>query len=387
MSQLLIRNCTLLGPEGPETGRFVLCKDDKIAEIDGGRPSETGGEILDAQGGLLTPGFVDLHCHSGDGRHVGEGNTDAVRHVARAHVSHGLTGFLAAIEGDDLDALALRLESIRQCNLDGPTDGARCLGTLIEGPYLSPGAPGAMIAETYRKPDLNEVDQILEAIRPAKLAMTVAPEIEGAIEVIERLVEGGAVAALGHTLAGPEDVERGADAGMSHVTHLFNAMGKFHHREVGAIGAALVEDRLSAEIIADGHHVNPRTLEIAYRCKGPDRLCLITDHNAMGKVGERLIDSRGREVIFGEEAAWTPDGKLVGSRLTMDLAVRNILRFLSIPLDEALGMASTVPARVLGLDDQLGAIEPGYLADLVLLDKDLNVAATIVGGQVLYRNN
>jgi N-acetylglucosamine-6-phosphate deacetylase len=253
------------------------------------------------------------------------------------------------------------------------------VGIHLEGPWLNERRRGAQEAAHLRAPDPGELEALVQAAGGAVRLVSLAPELPGALQLIERVVAAGAVAGIAHSDATYAEAQAGVAAGARHAIHTFNGMRPLHHREPGVIGAVLDAPEVSCELIADGMHVAPAIARLLWRAKGPARLVLVTDATeAAGlpdgryRLGETAIDVRGGRAL-------TPAGSLAGSTLTMDAAVRN-LRDWGVPLGEALSMASATPARVAGLEGRKGAVAPGYDADLVVLDEALRPAAAMAAG-------
>ena len=260
--------------------------------------------------------------------------------------------------------------------------GATALGLHLEGPLLSPVRAGAHPRAAIAAADIAALSSVLA--RDAVRLVTLAPERPGAFDWIRRLREAGVVVSLGHTDASYDELRRGIDAGATLVTHLYNAMSPFHHREPGAVGAALDDDRVAVGIIADGVHCHAAAVRLALRAKGPRGVVLVTDAMAAAGLGPGTYPLGGIEVIVDATSARLADGTLAGSILTMDRALRELVGMTGASVADALRMASEVPARILGLATK-GRIAVGCDADLVLLDRSLEVVATVVGGRVAYR--
>jgi N-acetylglucosamine-6-phosphate deacetylase len=260
--------------------------------------------------------------------------------------------------------------------------GARALGLHVEGPFLSGRRAGAHRLDLIAAAD-DDLFATLLASDDVRL-MTLAPERRGAHDRILRLRERGIVASLGHTDASYDELVAGIDAGATMVTHLYNAMSPFAHRAPGVIGAALVDDRVTVGLIADGVHSHPASVRLAVRAKGIERIALVSDLMPAAGLPPGRYEFGGEPAIVDGETASRDDGTLAGSVVPLDQAVRNVVEWTDATPCDALRMASEVPARLLGLPD-MGRIAPGNLADLVLLDKDLGIEATIIGGQVAYR--
>ncbi len=336
----------------------------------------------------VAAGFVDLQVNGGFGHEVGADPT-ALRALAAKLPSTGVTAFLPTLVSGPAEAYAASLAAVDEVRLEGARGGApssaRILGVHLEGPLLSTARAGihARAAIDAATPSL--VDGLAD---PARVRLvTLAPERPGALELIRRLRARGITVSLGHTDASFEAFTAGVDAGATVATHLWNAMSPFHHRAPGAAGAALFDDRVVALAIADGIHVHPAAFAVALRAKGLDRLGLVTDAIAGAGLGPGPTTLAGQAVTIDGTGARLRDGTLAGSSLTLDQAVRNAALFASLSPGEAVHLASEVPARVLRLGPGSSPFAPGSPADLVLLDEQLTVQATFVGGRLAYRRD
>lgn len=322
-------------------------------------------DALDVSGCSIVPGFVDVHVHAAGGawpRDLG-----SLRSMATGLARGGVTSFLLTTIAAPVPELA----SLVALAATPPDGGARCLGVHLEGPWLAPQRAGAMPIEHLAAVALDDLALLLDA-GPVRM-VTVAPELPGATEVIRQLAARGVVAALGHSDAGYDDALAGFAAGARHVTHAYNAMRGLHHRDPGLLGAALDNPDVTVEVIADGVHVHPSMVRLLWRAAGPQRVCLVSD-GVDGDAGDALV--RDGSVLR------RPDGRLAGSAASLGDAVRQVVGW-GVPLEDALAMASATPARLLGLDDG-GSITVGAVADLVVLDGDLRVRHTVVGGELVH---
>ncbi len=331
------------------------------------RRAELPERVLEAE--IVAPGFVDLQLNGAFGVDVATGGAEALRILRRRLPETGVTAFVATLLSSTDEVIVRVAADVETVATE--EGGARLLGLHLEGPLLSPRRAGV------------HPRAVIEAARavasPARI-VTLAPERPGALDVIRELGARGVVVSLGHTDATHEELVAGADAGATMVTHLFNAMSPFSHRAPGAVGAALVDDRLTVGLIADGVHVHPAALRLAVRAKGVERVALVTDAIAAAGMpaGEHTL--AGLRVLADDVTARLPDGTLAGSVLTMDAAVRNMVTLAGVSPADALRMASEIPARLLGRDARLTR---GSAADLVLLDASLHVVATLVAGAVM----
>ena len=330
--------------------------------------------------GLVAAGFVDLQVNGAFGSDVGV-DAAALEAISRALPSTGVTAYLPTAISWPADRYASLFKAVERA---AAAPGARILGVHLEGPFLAPSRRGAHDPENLRAVDLGLLRELLGSglVR----IMTLAPELPDAIEAIELIAGAGATASAGHTDASDVDVFRAADAGLTLGTHLFNAMSPLRHRDPGAAGALLADPRLRTGIIADGVHVAPTALRIAYAAKGTDGLALVTDAMQAAGMPDGAYTLSGRAVRVEDGVARLDDGTLAGATATMDEAVRRAARFLGVGLQEIIPMATRTPARALGLE-RMGEIVPGADADLVVLDRDGVVVETLVGGETIYRRS
>lgn len=316
---------------------------------------------------LVAPGFVDLQVNGHDGIDVATADHSGWRDIGQRLTAHGVTSWLPTLITAPLEVLDRRLAELEVLIASSP--GPDAVGVHLEGPFLGhargahPAAPAGGIDREW-----------LAALPSCVRLMTLGPECDGVLDAIALLRAKGVVCAIGHTTASAEEAEAAIGAGARLFTHAFNASGPMHHRAPGALGAALSDDRVAISLIADGVHVDPRMLRIAWRAKGPGRVVLVTD--ATGWRAGRLGDA-GIELVDG--APRLADGTLAGSALTMDAAVRFAVDAVGVELTDALAAAASTPAGLLGLDDR-GSITPGRRADLVALNGDLEVEAAWVAG-------
>ncbi len=330
-------------------------------------------DAIDLGDRWLAPGFIDTHVHGGGGAQFNDRDVDGIAAAARFHAEHGTTGLLATLVPAPLDELCVSLQAI------AASGAPNVLGVHLEGPFLSPGSPGALDPALLLVPDRAVLDRLL-GVAPGLVRMvTVAPELPGALELIEAVVAAGAIASLGHSDASYAQAVAAVDAGARSVTHIFNAMPPLHHREPDLLGAALDRTELSCELIADGVHADPVALRLAHRAKGPDGIRLITDAIAATGMPDGRYPLGAREVTVADGRARL-DGALAGSTLTVNAAVANAVQFLGIDVPAGVALASAAPAALLGLGARKGAIAPGFDADLVVLDDGLRAVGTMVAG-------
>ena len=377
-----IVNGTLLLPTGEVEGK-ALAFDETIRGVVDAPPQ--GAEVVDARGGLVSPGLIDVHCHGFMGWDASNGSLDELRQMSRQAAKWGVTAWLPTTMTLGWPALERCFSAIRQAQRESLTEdwrGAQVLGCHAEGPFISPKRKGAQAEENIRRPDAALLRPWADVVK----LMTVAPEADGAPDFIREAARLGVTLSMGHTDATAAQALAGADAGITHVTHTFNAMSPLSHREPGAAGVALSDNRLYCELIADTFHVNPLLFGLMARAKG-DRLVLITDSIQVARLPDGPHDQSGQTVIVDGIRCRFPDGTIAGSALSMDLAVRNFREHTGLPWHEVVNMASLYPARSIGADGSKGCLLPGRDADILIADKDFNVRETFVRGSRVFSGN
>ena len=325
---------------------------------------------------ILAPGFIDVQVNCGGGVLLNDQPTEAgVRLIVEAHRKSGTTGCLPTLITDRIDVLEQLAAVARTC-LQIPG----VLGFHLEGPALNKARRGIHLESEIRAPNARDLAALRSFGNCGRSTVTLAPECVPPT-LIGTLVEAGLRVSAGHSEATAAQIVQAADRGLTGITHLFNAMSQLTAREPGVVGAALHDGRLFAGIICDGLHVDPLALRIATRCKGRDRLMLVTDAMSLVDTDQRHFLLQGRKISLNEGRLIGPDGTLAGAHLTMIEAVRNAVILLGVGIADALTMASRTPAAFLGLESQLGSIAPGYRADLVAFNSRFEVIRTWVAGR------
>ena len=349
---------------------WVRVESDRITGTGEGSPPSPADRHLT---GTLVPGFVDVHNHGGGGAAFTVGSADEAQQAAAAHLRHGTTSIVASLVTDEVDELERHVRVLGELVTDDVLAGVH-----LEGPWLSRDFCGAHEPSLLRPPSPGDVDRLLTAGGEALRMVTLAPELEGAIDAVRRISGAGVVAAVGHTDATWERAREAIDAGATVATHLFNQIRGLHHRHPGPIAALLEDERVWVELISDGVHVHPAMLRLA-RTSAPDRIVLVTD--AMGAAAAEDGDYRlgPIHVQVRDGIARTPTGAIAGSTLTMAGAVRHSVAS-GFTLEQAVDAATRAPAAALGLTD-VGRVEAGTRADLVVLDADLAVASVMRAGK------
>ncbi|WP_406410011.1 N-acetylglucosamine-6-phosphate deacetylase [Streptomyces halstedii] len=353
-----------------ENGRVIV----EGTRIAGSTPD--GARTVDLRGHWVVPGFVDMHNHGGGGASFATGTAEDVLTGVGTHRAHGSTTVVASTVTGDLDFLARQAGMLSELVEQGELAGIH-----FEGPFISPCRKGAHSEALLRDPDPAEVRKLVDAARGTAKMVTLATELPGGIESVRLLAEHGVIAAVGHTDATYEQTVAAIEAGATVATHLFNAMPALGHRAPGPIAALLEDERVTVELINDGTHLHPAALELAYHHAGAGRVALITDAmDAAGSAdGNYLLGPLGVEVRDGV-ARLVDGGSIAGSTLTLDTAFRRAVTVDRIPVEDVVRSISANPARLLGLDDRVGSLEPGKDADLVVLDEDFTLKGVMRRG-------
>ena len=337
-------------------------------------------KVIDATGMMVVPGFIDIHIHGAFGKDSIEGTCESIKTIGRFISSHGTTSYLPTIGTFESGLVMKSIHNIMACT--PPEDGARQLGVHIEGPYLNVEHRGAQQKDMIRSPDPSEYQEWLET--EAVKLVTIAPEVENALDFIDLGTKQGVEFAIGHSGARYEQVIEAVEHGLRQASHLYNGMSGLHHRAPGPVGAILTDDRIFAQIIADGVHVHPAMVKLAVLAKGVSRIILISDSIPGTGLDDGDYDYYGQKFTVKNGIARTPEGGLSGSTLMLDQAIVNMMRFTGLPLNEVLPMATSIPAEAMGWDERIGMIKPGADADITILDEDLEVEKTFVLGREVF---
>ncbi|MGW0603490.1 N-acetylglucosamine-6-phosphate deacetylase [Streptomyces sp. NPDC002640] len=364
-SRTVLTGARVVLPGGTVPGGRVVVEGDRLADP-AAVPADAPATEIDLTGCWVVPGFVDIHNHGGGGASFTSGTVEEVLRGVHTHRAHGTTTLVASTVTGDLDSLARRAGLLSELAEDGEIAGVH-----FEGPFISPCRKGAHSEELLRHPDPSEVRKLVEAARGQARMVTLAAELPGGIESVRMLSEMGVIAAVGHTDATYEQTVEAVDAGATVATHLFNAMPPLGHRAPGPVTALLEDERVTVELIDDGVHLHPGALGLAFRHAGGRRVALITDAMDAAGFGDGryLLGPLEVDVVDGV-ARLTEGGSIAGSTLTLDRAFRRAVTEDGLPVEEVVAAISSTPARLLGLDDRIGSLEPGKDADLVVLDAE-----------------
>ena len=384
---ILLSGATVVLPDRLlEPGTVVIDADRIVDVIAGTRKASGVDEHIDLHRHFIVPGFIDVHVHGCEGTDTLDG-VGAVRRIARRLPRYGVTAFCPTTVACSPGKLREMLDDVRLARLSRPSDAARVLPAHLESNFINPEFNGAQPLDCLRLPSSDRVGEfsgrdildVIDAARAEVGIVTLAPELTGAMDLIGQLVSNGHHVSLGHSGATYDQAIAAIEAGARHATHLFNRMSPMSHRAPGLTGAALDRPEVVAEVICDGVHVHPSAVRLAIAAKSPRGVMAITDGTAGAGLPRGSRAALGGRMITVGDAAHLEDGTLAGSVLTMDRAFGMLVRTARMTLVDAATMCSTTPARALGLD-ALGVIQAGGQADLTILDADLQVRYTFVGG-------
>lgn len=390
MRNFILTNAIVYEEENMIENGFVQVEGRKIKTVDKYNDSSfsTNEVIKLPSNWRVVPGFIDLHIHGANGMDVMDGSGNSLDVICKALPQEGTTSFLATTMTAPHVQIKETLESVKNYLQRPFHDGrAELLGVHLEGPFLSPFQNGAQPNDHIIKPDLALFRKWQQLSGNAIRLVTLAPELEGGDFFIKELASSGVVAAIGHSDATYEQTIVAISNGISHATHLFNGMRGLHHREPGVVGAALLNDSIVAELIVDGIHISPQIVELAFKMKGRDGLILVTDAIRAKGLGNGTYKLADQTVSVYDHKATLSDGTLAGSTLTMNKAIKNMIDYTKCSFEDALFMATVNPAKQLNIFHERGSIKVGKLADIVVLDEQLNVMMTFCQGKLSYKRS
>ena len=389
MNSVTLLNGRVITPHGTFDPGAVQIDQGIITTVAPGRPEHVPGTVIDAQGMYLAPGFIELHVHGGDGADFIDGTLKAFETITRFYSTRGVTALQATTTAASPEDLIPILETARIWKKKAQRTGSRLLGVHLEGPFLNRIQTGAQPSQNLREPSMADLSRLMD-YADVITQMTLAPELPRAVQVIRELTQRGILVSAGHSQAQEKDVLAAIEAGLSHTIHIYSSMSTVVRegpwRVPGLLETTLVYDELTTEMIADVRHLPPTLMRLVLKCKGVDRLCLVSDAmRGAGKAEGETFTLGGQRVIIEDGVAMLPDRTaFAGSITPLDTMVRNVIETLGLSVEQAVQMATRNPARVLGIEAQKGTIEPGKDADLVIFDDQIRVHTTIVGGEVVY---
>lgn len=392
--QMVIRGGTILTPFEILRGKELLINGEWITGIEKEQGTSSGGDVLDAAGCLICPGFIDLHTHGGGGGDFMDDSDEAFETALQFHAQNGTTSVLpTSVTAPPADIL--RMFSRARRFRDRKETGCRVLGVHVEGPFLSQKNKGAQKEQDLLEPDRDGYGFLLDNADIA-VRVTLSPELPGAEQMTRELTRRGVLVSGGHDNGRSEEILPVVAAGMRHLTHHFCAMSQASIvngiRSVGLTELGLVDERLTLELIADGHHLPPEMVRLAYRCKGAEKVCLVSDSLRAGGMPEGdalyILGPKGQEApqlfLVEDGVAKLPDrSRFAGSVQPLSRMVRNLVEDCGIPLIDAVRMASETPARILGVSGEMGSLLPGMRADICILGPDLSPVGVLIGGRLL----
>jgi N-acetylglucosamine-6-phosphate deacetylase len=378
----LIKNARIFDGSKIIDNYNVLISGTKIEKLIQGNniiaPDDT--EVFNADGRLISPGFIDIHIHGTNRYDVMDGTEEAIENISLTIAKHGTTSFLPTTLTMPIESLRRSISAIKNCI--GKRKGANILGIHLEGPFINEKRKGAQNEKYIMAPNIENYESIVGEDQQLVKRITLAPEIDDGIETIKYIKDRDVCVSIGHTCASIEEFNKSVCAGASLCTHLFNGMDPLHHRDPGVVGGALLCDKVYVEFIPDLIHVNKDILKLIIRCKGEDKCILITDSMSASCLGDGLYTLGEKEVVVSNGIAKLNNGSLAGSIIMMDTAVKNMVNGVGIDIEKVLKMATINPAKVIGVDNHKGRIKEGFDADLIILNKNLDIEMTMIMGEV-----
>ncbi len=378
-----IINGKILTPQGWLKDGSVILRDSKILEVTNCDLAVIGAELVDAKGMCVVPGGVEMHVHGGGGRDFQEGTEEAFQVAVAAHAKHGTTSIFPTLSSSTMPMIEAAVEA---CNKLMEDKNSPILGLHLEGPYLNPSKAGAQVPEWIKNPDPNEYIPIVEKA-PCLARWDAAPELPGALQFGKFCAEKGILPSIAHTAAEHSDVRAAYEAGYTHVTHFYNAMPGFHNKQgykyEGTVESVYLIDDMTIECIADGIHVPPTILRMAYKIKGVERMALISDALAVAAAPPEAQAFDPRVIIEDGVCKLADRTALAGSIATTDRLIRTMVQEAEVPLEDAVRMASETPAHIMGVHDRKGALARGKDADILILDDKLKVRCVWQMGRII----
>lgn len=380
----LIKNIKIITPYDVLNGFGVVIANQRIVDILGEEEFELHkfDNIIDGQGNYLSPGFVDIHNHGNSGFDIMDSTAEALDKIGEYHISNGVTSYLGTVITSSNEDMIKAMENIVNYN-----NISNIVGIHLEGPFFNKIKKGAQPEKHIRLPNKGDIEKILE-ISGNKLKMvSLAPELDGAIDLIRFFKENNIPISMAHSYATYEEAKKGIENGITIATHLFNGMRDFNHREPGIIGASLTDDRVFCEIIYDRFHLHDIAVKIALGMKGYDKIILVSDAMMAAGLDDGEYILGGQKVFVQSNKPRLDDGSIAGSTLDLRKAVYNLIEYLDIPIKEAVKMASLNPAAAIYMDKEIGSIEIGKKADLIIFDDKINIKKVFLGGNLSWKEN
>jgi N-acetylglucosamine-6-phosphate deacetylase len=383
----IIKNVRIILKDQIISDNQLFIRDGKITAITRENFDVDDCSVIDGKDLYLSPGFIDIHNHGNSGFDAMDAMLDALKAISRFHMKNGVTGFLATTMTASYNATIRAIENAVEYSSKGDTHSSQMLGLYLEGPYFSVKKKGAQTEKFITGIHLDELKDYVDCGKGLVKIVALAPELERSKEAITFLVKNGITVSAGHSYATYEETMIGIENGISEVTHMFNGMRSFDHREPGIVGACLLDDRVTCEMICDGIHLHPAAMRIIMRMKGNGKVALISDSIRANGKPDGEYGNDGLTVTVKNNEVRLPDGTLAGSTLSLNHAVRNLIKMTGVDLPTAIRMASLNPAKQIGLSETKGSIEIGKDADLILFDEGFNIKRTIIKGMTIYKED
>ncbi len=377
---MILKNAKLFDENFDVVESDLSVQGQKIEKVS---PNLTGNDSYDLNGYLIVPGFVDIHIHGCAGSDTCDATREAIEKMAGCLITKGVTSFCPTTMTTSVEQIEAALSNVKNC-MENPPEGAAVQGVNMEGPYISASHRGAQKEEYVRTPDWQEFKQMFDNCGGIVKLVDIAPEREGAEEFIRQVSKFCSVS-LAHTDANYEQAKAAFDLGIHHVTHFYNAMAGLNHRNPGVVGAVFDNECVKAEIICDGFHIHPAVLRTTFRLLGEDRTVVISDSMRAAGLPDGVSELGGQTVYVKDGQARLADGTIAGSTTNLYDEVKNLIRF-GIPLRQAIKSVTINPAIEIGAEKEIGSIQVGKTADLVVLDKDFAIKMVVAKGRVMVNN-
>lgn len=379
----LIKNVKIITPNEILEGYSLSIDNGKIVDILNNK--EIGDKkfdsIIDGQENYLSPGFIDIHNHGSLGYDFIDGTVEAIDNIGKYHLSNGVTSYLGTIITSSKDEIINSINNIVEYK--NKKDNAEIIGIHLEGPFFNQIKKGAQPEKYIKKPNISMMEDILLAAKDKMKMVSLAPELENGIDLIRFLKKKNITVSIAHSDGDYEETKKSIENGITVATHLYNGMKGFDHREPGVVGAVLTDDRVFCELIYDRYHIHDIAAKIAIKMKGYDKIILISDAMMAAGLedGEYLLG--GQKVIVEDGKTKLESGSIAGSTLNLRQAVFNLVKHLQVPIKEAVKMASLNAAKSINMDREIGSIEIGKKADLLLFDENINIKKVFLNGEIV----
>lgn len=387
MAVFVVKNTKIYAEDAVIEKGFIRYSQEKILSIGPmDKFFEEDGEIVveTPRNGSVIPGMIDIHIHGSNGADVMDCSEEGLKEMAKSLVREGTTAFLATTMTQSPDVIKQALRTVADYKGKQDIEEAEILGVHLEGPFINAERAGAQPLEYMVNPDIELFQEFQQASKGLIKIVTVAPEIDNGLEFVKFLKEQNIISSIGHSTATCHQAEASFGAGSQHITHFYNGLNPFHHREASVVGAALLHDEQFVEMIVDGIHIDPKVVALTYKVKGSNRILLVTDSMRAKYLPDGEYELGGQRVLVHKGEARIETGSLAGSIIRIDEAMRNMMKFTNCDLSDIVKMTSENQARQIQMFDRKGSIAPGKDADLVILDEDHNVMVTICKGNIAY---